>query len=185
MIQSIATGYSVTVARVVWDDLVSVQIRVPRQMKKIYLLIIVTVLATTITGLLFLYWNSNKKNTIQTYINNELFTLELADTPTERSMGLSHRASLPDNTGMWFVFEAPGRPGFWMKDMQFDLDFLWLNNTIIEEVTINVPAPKNAHGEIVKLVPSKPITSAIEVKAGTVERLDIRLSNHIEISKKD
>jgi uncharacterized membrane protein (UPF0127 family) len=41
--------------------------------------------------------------------------IEVADTPEERSRGLSHRTELPPDTGMLFVIPERG-PGFWMRD---------------------------------------------------------------------
>ncbi|HRZ30119.1 MAG TPA: DUF192 domain-containing protein [Candidatus Paceibacterota bacterium] len=55
------------------------------------------------------------------------FKLEIADTNEERQQGLSGRASLPRDTGLLFVFEQPGRYGFWMKEMNFPIDIVWLD----------------------------------------------------------
>lgn len=53
--------------------------------------------------------------------------LELAVTSQAHKQGLSGRASLPPDRAMLFVFELPGRHCFWMKDMRFPLDIVWLN----------------------------------------------------------
>jgi uncharacterized protein len=65
---------------------------------------------------------------------------ELAITNEEREMGLSGKESLPEGTGMLFVFENPGIYGIWMKDMKFPIDILWLDQdkriiTIKEQVS--------------------------------------------------
>ena len=48
--------------------------------------------------------------------------LEWADTPKERQMGLMNRTSLPENTGMVFVFEQNRPHCFWMKNTLIPLD---------------------------------------------------------------
>ncbi|MDE2399661.1 MAG: DUF192 domain-containing protein [Patescibacteria group bacterium] len=52
--------------------------------------------------------------------------VDLALTPSEQSQGLSGRASLDENTGMLFVFDRPDKYAFWMKDMNFSIDMIWI-----------------------------------------------------------
>lgn len=56
------------------------------------------------------------------------FAVEIADTEELRTQGLSGRASLPSGHGMWFAFEDEAQRTFWMKNMEFPLDIIWLNN---------------------------------------------------------
>ena len=51
----------------------------------------------------------------------------LARTSAERTQGLSGITNLRGTEGMFFVFEEDGRHGFWMKDMLFPIDILWLS----------------------------------------------------------
>ena len=53
--------------------------------------------------------------------------VEIADTDAERSLGLSGRDSLKTGYGMLFVFDTPGSYGFWMKDMKFSIDIIWID----------------------------------------------------------
>jgi hypothetical protein len=52
--------------------------------------------------------------------------VDLALTEAEQAQGLSGRQSLAPNTGMLFVFAEPGKYLFWMKDMNFPIDMIWL-----------------------------------------------------------
>jgi uncharacterized protein len=52
--------------------------------------------------------------------------VELAETQEERTSGLMHRASLPADSGMLFVFEGPSQGGFWMKNTLIPLSIAFV-----------------------------------------------------------
>ncbi|MCD8507977.1 MAG: DUF192 domain-containing protein [Candidatus Pacebacteria bacterium] len=60
-------------------------------------------------------------------VDGDQFTVFASDTPELRQLGLSHVERLGAREGMIFVFDEPGTYGFWMKDMFFDLDIIWLD----------------------------------------------------------
>jgi uncharacterized protein len=53
--------------------------------------------------------------------------IEVADTDAERSQGLSGRESLKEGSGLLFIFDMSGTYGFWMRDMRFPIDIVWIN----------------------------------------------------------
>jgi uncharacterized membrane protein (UPF0127 family) len=63
------------------------------------------------------------------YLENVQVDAEVVRTPQERQQGLSGRASLPLGSGMLFVFESPEMRTFWMKDMNFAIDIIWLDGS--------------------------------------------------------
>lgn len=67
-------------------------------------------------------------------IGGQTVRVDIADTPQKREKGLGGRASLLPDEGMLFVFPADGKYAFWMKDMQFPIDILWLSasSTIVD-----------------------------------------------------
>jgi uncharacterized membrane protein (UPF0127 family) len=52
----------------------------------------------------------------------------LAETDATREKGLSGTPLLAPNTGMFFIFQKPDNYGFWMKDMAYPLDIVWLDS---------------------------------------------------------
>lgn len=53
--------------------------------------------------------------------------VEIADDAAERTLGLSKRAALADGTGLFFIFERDDTWAFWMKDMRFSIDMIWID----------------------------------------------------------
>lgn len=100
-------------------------------------------------------------------INGSYIALEIADTADERSQGLSGRSSLGANAGMLFVFDNQVQPGFWMNDMNFALDIVWIRGTTIVDITENIPPP--APDEALEIYyPNTPADKVLEVNAGWV-----------------
>ncbi|MDQ4072853.1 MAG: DUF192 domain-containing protein [Thermoproteota archaeon] len=60
-------------------------------------------------------------------IKNLRIYVDLAITPQEQSKGLSVKNSLKENEGMLFVFDIPSKHSFWMKDMKFPIDIIWIS----------------------------------------------------------
>lgn len=66
--------------------------------------------------------------------------VSIADTSEERERGLSGRKRLALDEGMLFIFPQNGWYAFWMKDMRFSIDILWLSESgavvhIVESVS--------------------------------------------------
>src|SRR4030042_3095985 len=61
-------------------------------------------------------------------INGKTFSVEIADDEKERARGLGERSSLCGDCAMLFVFPQKGKYSFWMKDMKFPLDIIWIND---------------------------------------------------------
>ena len=59
-------------------------------------------------------------------VGGEHVRVDIADTQLLRERGLSGRTRLIPRTGMLFVFPTDGHYAFWMKDMSFSIDMLWL-----------------------------------------------------------
>jgi uncharacterized membrane protein (UPF0127 family) len=116
-------------------------------------------------------------------IDDASFAVELAVTPQQRTQGLSGRPVLPPGTGMLFIFESADRYSFWMKDMRFPLDLVWISaECIVVDITEDVPppAPGQAVADLPTYRPSEPAQYVLEINSGEVESANIRLGDRVE-----
>lgn len=60
-------------------------------------------------------------------LHGQTIRVLLADTPETRQIGLGGRDRLAQDEGMLFIFPEDGTYAFWMKDMRFSIDILWLS----------------------------------------------------------
>ena len=116
----------------------------------------------------------------QLRIGETVLTVELADTPEERAQGLSNRQPLPPNHGMLFIFDEAQVQTFWMKDMQFPLDFVWIHAGVVIQTHENVPLFTPSE-DIQTIHASAPIDSVLEVPAGFIAEHHIEVGDPVTI----
>lgn len=85
-------------------------------------------LLITATALSAAACEAQPRVTIVTKAGREVtFYVEVADTPTKRSMGLQFRKQLDNDRGMIFLFPAEAQQSFWMKNTPIPLDMIFIN----------------------------------------------------------
>lgn len=94
------------------------------------------------------YWTLDIEKVLITKTGEKIF-VEIASTTEEQENGLSGKSKLMEfvkdkkirTEGMLFVFSEPRVLNFWMKDMKFDLDIIWLDENLkIVHITKNAQA---------------------------------------------
>jgi uncharacterized membrane protein (UPF0127 family) len=111
-------------------------------------------------------------------INNTIFNTILAKTEQERENGLSNRLNLAKDFGMLFMMPQKGIYPFWMKDMDFALDFVWIDDNKIVQIDQNIsldnlPMPNSIQTMV-------PIDKVLELNAGACKESNIKVGDNIE-----
>ncbi len=109
-------------------------------------------------------------------IKNEVFRIEVVDTIKKKEKGLGGRKSICNNCGMMFVFFDSKYHYFWMKDMQFPLDIVWLKDGKVVGIEKNIP-----HDSYEILHPNVHFDLVIEFPANKMEEIDLKVGDEISI----
>ncbi len=99
-----------------------------------------------------------------------VFEVEVADTPQKSETGLMFRSFLPDNGGMIFIEKKDKKWGMWMKNTYIPLDMLFFmrNGQIVQIIENAIPH------DLTPLWSTVPVAGVLELKGGTVQRLNIK-----------
>jgi len=99
---------------------------------------------------------------------------ELPTTSLEYERGLGGRDKLSPGSGMLFALETPGYYPFWMKNMLFPLDIIWMDeHKKIVDITYNLPPDSFPR----TVTPRSPAQYILEVAAGTAHTNKINIGD--------
>lgn len=70
---------------------------------------------------------SNGYRQVNVIVNGVVLVADIAATDEQRTKGLSVKDSLADNEAMLFVLDNEGEHTFWMKNMKFPIDIIWID----------------------------------------------------------
>jgi hypothetical protein len=119
----------------------------------------------------------------QLQIGAQTLNVEIANTPAERQQGLSDRKSMAQNQGMLFNFGSPVTPAFWMKDMNFNLDFIWIAGGKVVGIASDVPAPQSPADKLQLYYPPSAVDEVLEVNAGWAKKNNITAGDEVKFAQ--
>ena len=104
---------------------------------------------------------------------------KVASKPSDRKGGLSNLNSLPLGEGILFVFENKSTYSFWMKDMKFAIDIIWLDeNKRVVDLAVNVPPePGRDEDELTMYRPRLEALYVLEINAGLSQLHNIQIGD--------
>lgn len=113
-------------------------------------------------------------------LDDQYYSVILSETPAQIKQGLSYRESIGAD-GMLFLFERETQPVFWMYEMRFPLDFIWIRNNEVVDIQQNVqpPRPETPDSQIARVQPNQPVTAVLEVPAGFIEKKSIKIGTRV------
>ena len=97
------------------------------------------------------------------------FLVELALTAEQQIQGLSGREVIGPGAGMLFVYEHESRYTFWMKEMRFPIDIVWIGaDCKVVDVTLEAPPPEPGQSldQLPRYSPDTPAQYVLEINAG-------------------
>lgn len=104
-------------------------------------------------------------------------SVEVVDTPALRQQGLSGRNDLDDNAGMLFVFDTSSTQNcFWMKDMKFSIDMIWLDE---QKRVVSVSEDVSPQTYPENFCPSAAAKYGLEVPSGQASALGIKTGEYL------
>lgn len=108
--------------------------------------------------------------------HNMALTVEFADSPDERALGLMHRKSLCEDCGMLFQFDSERIASIWMKNtfVPLDLAYITVDGTIID---IKQLEPH----DLTSVKSSQPVLFALEMNQGWFEKNNIKEGDKLSI----
>ena len=118
----------------------------------------------------------SKATTSKIKINNLTLDVFLATDPVAQAQGLSGRPALGPLEGMLFIFNRDTEPNFWMKDMNFAIDIIWINQAG-QVIAIEPNLTPDTYPNY--FAPPEPIRYVLEVNAGFADTHQITLGNFI------
>jgi hypothetical protein len=156
--------------------------------KKYYLIITGAVLSLSILAVavtvLFIAWSPAQflplQKTVLIQINHQNIRAEVVSAPQSLYLGLSNRPSLCANCGMLFTFTASGDKEFVMRNMEFPLDIIFINQSKIIKIAANLPPEGNPPNTIYDSDGSS--DEVLEVNAGYAAKHEIKVGDTVFVN---
>lgn len=114
-------------------------------------------------------------------VGSRKILVEVAADDASRTRGLSYRDSLDTDRGMYFIFGSSTKQYFWMFQMKFPLDIIFINNDKVVSISSNVPNPKGVLPPAI-VSSSGPANQVLEVNAGKAAEWGIKEGSIITLS---
>lgn len=105
--------------------------------------------------------------------------LTVVSSQADMVRGLSGQLTLPANQGMLFTYTNQAQRNFWMKDMRFPIDIVWLRQGVVVGAAEQLPAPNL--GVIARVTSPEGIDQVLELNAGFVARYGIQPGDQLEL----
>ena len=110
-------------------------------------------------------------------VGGTVFSVDVASTPEEKRKGLSGREGLAPMSGMLFLYASGGPHEFWMKDVLFAIDIVWIApDCTVGDITYELQPPRAGapDSEVLRARPAVEAAHVLEIVAGASRELGLR-----------
>lgn len=114
------------------------------------------------------------------YINNLDLSVETAKTQAEIQQGLSGRGTIGSD-GMLFYIAPPQMVTFWMKEMLFPIDIIWILDGRITGIERTISSPVDQTTALPTYSPLSTVSHVLEVSAGLASEYGIAVGDAVTI----
>ena len=127
---------------------------------------------------LVFFISSNTFSADEIKINNLLSNIEVASNPNDRRKGLMFRKSLPEDHGMFFVWEYRKRQCMWMRNTYIPLNVAYIDTKgKILEIYEMLPLSEDS------ICSKKRVKYALEVNLDWFKRNNVYVGDQIDITE--
>lgn len=106
--------------------------------------------------------------------------VSVADTPPTRQQGLSGTAGLGEFEGKLFIFDEAAPYGIWMREMNYAIDIVWINDALTVVHVENKVSPDTYPKTF---TPPQPARYVLETNSGVAEKYGIRTGDTVSFSE--
>ncbi|MBI5122742.1 DUF192 domain-containing protein [Candidatus Roizmanbacteria bacterium] len=116
--------------------------------------------------------SSKMKTTSQITINKNVFDVEIVKSDKDKQIGLTKYPSIATNQGMLFIFDQPGFYSFWMKNMKFPIDLIFIHNDTVDFIVENAAPSKDDNPP--SYTPDSSSDKVLEINSGLIKKYNIK-----------
>lgn len=113
-------------------------------------------------------------------INGHVFSLDVAETSQEQELGLAKYKSIALDHGMIFIFDRPDYYSFWMKDMKFPIDIIFIRSNKVVDLFNKVPVSPDENLPV--YITRTKADKVLEINAGLANKYNIKIGTLVKIS---
>ena len=124
------------------------------------------------------FLKAKKESKTTVIINNHSFFATISDTKLTRTKGLSDKDKLLTGEAMLFIFPDLKKRTFWMHDMNFNLDIIFIHDQKIVDIA-TLQKPNN--DKIPEYTSKKPANKVLEINAGLAKKYNIKIGDYVDI----
>jgi hypothetical protein len=126
------------------------------------------------------YFSLTRKQ-VKVLLGEEELNVWVSETNKEKARGLSGTEKMEENEGMLFIFPIESTPSFWMKEMFFPVDIVWINSEK-EIIEITEKVFPESYPELI--IPQNKIKYVVEVVGGWTKDKGVKIGDKLILSEK-
>jgi len=112
-------------------------------------------------------------------IDNQNFNINVAVLEKDKEVGLSEMNSISQNQGMIFLFDKPEYYSFWMKNMKFPIDIIFINNDQIVTIRDNAKVIMSEETPMI-YSSTQPADKVLEIQAGLSKKYNFKIGDKVK-----